>query len=216
MRRFSLLLAALLAPLLAGRASAEPPRMAVFDFSLIDTSPAAPSEAELARLHRLNDALRTALSGRFAVVDAASLQSRLAVTSIRGCNGCELDLARQLGAEQLAYGWVQKVSNLILNINLVVEDVATGRPLRAESVDIRGNTDESRDPRPALSAERAYVPRPMKISRRAAVQAPYCGAWCTPAPASEWPGLTVLCVPPRWPRFSAVIGTPPPLRTAPV
>jgi len=38
---------------------------------------------------------------------------------------------------------VQKVSNLILNVNLVVEDVATGKTLRADSVDIRGNTDES-------------------------------------------------------------------------
>jgi hypothetical protein len=143
MHRFSLLLAALLAPLLIAPALAEPVRMAVFDFSLIDTSPAPPTETELARLHGLSDALRTALSARFTVVDAAPLQSKLSVTSIRGCNGCELDLARQLGAQQLAYGWVQKVSNLILNINLIVEDVATGRQLRAESVDIRGNTDES-------------------------------------------------------------------------
>jgi hypothetical protein len=34
-------------------------------------------------------------------------------------------------------GTVQKVSNLILNINVYMEDVQTG------SVDIRGNTDES-------------------------------------------------------------------------
>lgn len=139
MRRLVLLLAALH----AAPAAAEPVRMAVFDFSLIDTSPAPPSDAELARLQRLSDALRAALSRRFTVVDAATLQSKLAVVSIRGCNGCELDLARQLGAAQLAYGWVQKVSNLILNINLVVEDAATGQQLRAESVDIRGNTDES-------------------------------------------------------------------------
>ena len=38
---------------------------------------------------------------------------------------------------------MQKVSNLILNVNLVVEEASTGRTLRAESVDIRGNTDES-------------------------------------------------------------------------
>ena len=38
---------------------------------------------------------------------------------------------------------MQKVSNLILNVNLVIEDAATGRPLRAGSVDIRGNTDKS-------------------------------------------------------------------------
>jgi hypothetical protein len=38
---------------------------------------------------------------------------------------------------------VQKVSNLILNINLYTEDVQTGRIEFAHSVDIRGNTDES-------------------------------------------------------------------------
>ena len=54
-----------------------------------------------------------------------------------------LDLARSLGAQQLAFGWVQKVSNLILNVNLVIEDAGTGQVLHAESVDIRGNTDES-------------------------------------------------------------------------
>ena len=39
--------------------------------------------------------------------------------------------------------WVQKVSNLILNLNLRVEDVASGRMLFQRSVDIRGNTDLS-------------------------------------------------------------------------
>jgi len=65
------------------------------------------------------------------------------VASIRGCNGCELEMARKAGAQLAAYGWVQKVSNLILNVNLVIEDVSTGQKLRADSVDIRGNTDES-------------------------------------------------------------------------
>ncbi len=43
----------------------------------------------------------------------------------------------------MTYGWVQKVSNLILNINLVIEDAQTGKVLRADSVDIRSNTDNS-------------------------------------------------------------------------
>jgi len=124
-------------------AAAEPVRMAVFDFSLIDTSPAPPTADEMARLHRLGDQLRAALAGHYAVLDAAPMQAKLDVTSIRGCNGCELDVAQTLGAQQVAYGWVQKVSNLILNINLVVEDAATGKRLRADSVDVRSNTDES-------------------------------------------------------------------------
>jgi hypothetical protein len=55
----------------------------------------------------------------------------------------ERDLAEKTGAEWAAWGTVQKVSNLILNINLYMEDVQTGRIEFAHSVDIRGNTDES-------------------------------------------------------------------------
>lgn len=38
---------------------------------------------------------------------------------------------------------MQKVSNLILNLNLRVEEVASGKTLFQRSVDIRGNTDLS-------------------------------------------------------------------------
>ena len=58
-------------------------------------------------------------------------------------NGCEAAIARRLGAEVAITGTVQKVSNLILNINLYVRDVATEKRTRTMSVDIRGNTDES-------------------------------------------------------------------------
>jgi hypothetical protein len=59
------------------------------------------------------------------------------------CNGCDVDLAREVGASISVTGWVQKVSNLILNINVVARDVKTGKTIGAGSVDIRGNTDES-------------------------------------------------------------------------
>ena len=120
------------------------PELALFDFSMTNTSPAATTPEEMARLQRLDQQLRDGLRGHFILVDVAPVRDKLArVDSIRGCNGCELDMAKQLGAQQVAYGWVQKVSNLILNVNVVVEDAATGQALRAESVDIRGNTDES-------------------------------------------------------------------------
>ena len=45
-------------------------------------------------------------------------------------------------AERVARCWVQKVSNLILNINIEVS-TAQDEVLYASSVDIRGNTDES-------------------------------------------------------------------------
>jgi hypothetical protein len=90
--------------------------------------------------------LRDALSrsGRYRVVDLAPVQAALdRVPAVRDCNGCELPLARQAGADRAAVAWVQKVSNLILNINLEIEDATTGARIRAGSVDIRCNTDES-------------------------------------------------------------------------
>ncbi len=137
-------LVAVAAPVASPAAAQALPELAVFDFSLTNTSPAATTPEEIARLQRLDQQLRDGLRGHFTLVDVAPVRDKLMrVDSIRGCNGCELDLARQLGAQQVAYGWVQKVSNLILNVNLVVEDAATGKTLRADSVDIRGNTDES-------------------------------------------------------------------------
>jgi hypothetical protein len=48
-----------------------------------------------------------------------------------------------VGANWAAWGTVQKVSNLILNINVYMEDAESGTMKFARSVDIRGNTDES-------------------------------------------------------------------------
>ena len=132
--------------LLTGAARAEPARLALFDFELINTSPAPSTPAELERLRMLDGELKSLLGapGRYQVIDDAAQRAAIARgPSIRGCNGCELDAAQQAGATVAAYGWVQKVSNLILNVNVVIEDAVTGRRIKADSVDIRGNTDES-------------------------------------------------------------------------
>jgi len=126
--------------------AAGPPRIAVFDFELMNTSPAPSTAEELARTRRLGEQLRAALqnSGKYQVVDIGPVRAEAEKNgSLRNCNGCELPLARRVGAALVAYGWVQKVSNLILNINLVIEDVAAEKTVKAGSVDIRGNTDES-------------------------------------------------------------------------
>ena len=47
-----------------------------------------------------------------------------------------------MGGPALLHGWGQKVSNLILNINVYMEDAESGKMKFARSVDI-GNTDES-------------------------------------------------------------------------
>ena len=123
-------------------------RIALFDFELINTSLEATRPDEDARLAMISALLREEFAARedfdFEVLDTTPLAQEVAkIGSLHGCNGCELQLAQRIGARFAALGWVQKVSNLILNINLQVREVATGRLIQAGTVDIRGNTDES-------------------------------------------------------------------------
>jgi Protein of unknown function (DUF2380) len=128
---------------------AEPLRAAVFDFTFYDTSlqgeTSGPRTDEQARLQHLNPQLRTLLaqSGRYEPVDMSSVETEAHAANLYDCGECQITMARKVGAQVAVAGLVQKVSNLILNMNVVIRDVATGRVLRAQSVDIRGNTDET-------------------------------------------------------------------------
>jgi len=127
--------------------AADRPRIAFFGFSLINTSLEPTTREEENRLRMLDDLLREKLvaSGKFTIADISSeLEKEIARgADIRDCNGCERDYAKRAGADWAAWGTVQKVSNLILNINLYMEDERTGKLAFVRSVDIRGNTDES-------------------------------------------------------------------------
>ena len=94
---------------------------------------------------RAGDQVRKALadSGRFTVLDIAPVNVAAHGSNLQACGGCEVALARQLGADLVITGTVQKVSNLILNINFYLHDVHTGQLVTAMSADMRGNTDES-------------------------------------------------------------------------
>ncbi len=134
--------------LLSGAAHAAT-KVAVFEFELLDTSEEAdirgPKPAEAARLTLITDEMRRKLSAAgYDVLDLAPEKALIEeATPFRNCNSCELPIARKLGADIEVIGLVQKVSNLILNINFQVRDVATGKVLRAGSADIRSNTDDS-------------------------------------------------------------------------
>jgi hypothetical protein len=119
MGEFAFLIAVMLVG--AAPARADPPKVAVFDFELFDTSLQGETDGPRADEHdRLQ---RTAEQ--------------------QACGGCDVQYARQLGADLSVTGLVQKVSNLILNMNIYVRDVHTGQIVTAMSADLRGNTDES-------------------------------------------------------------------------
>jgi hypothetical protein len=59
------------------------------------------------------------------------------------CSGCEIDYGEELGVPIIMWGTVQKVSNLILNLNIYMADVNGRKMTFVKSVDMRGNTDET-------------------------------------------------------------------------
>ena len=122
----------------------------LLDFELIDgTLDRASDEAQRARLKTISDALRDEFIARrfYTVLDNKPAQALIADLESRfklyDCNGCDTDIGKALGADRTLTGWVQKVSNLILNINIQIRDVQSGLIVLTRSVDIRGNTDVS-------------------------------------------------------------------------
>ena len=142
-------LALLALPGLSPARGADPPKLAVFDFEMIDSSLQGqmdgPRADERDRLLRVGDQLRKELgeSGKFRIIDIAPVNAAAHRSNLQACGGCDVKLAQQLDADLEITGVVQKVSNLILNINVFLRDVRTGRLVAAASVDMRGNTDES-------------------------------------------------------------------------
>jgi Protein of unknown function (DUF2380) len=133
----------------ASPAAAQPPKAAVFDFELFDTSlqgeMKGPQADEQRRLNDVTEQLRKALteSGKFAVMDISPVNAAAHASNLQSCGGCDVEYARELGADVAITGVVQKVSALILNMNIYLRDAHTGATIAGMSADFRGNTDES-------------------------------------------------------------------------
>nr|WP_243849306.1 DUF3280 domain-containing protein [Paraburkholderia rhizosphaerae] len=127
--------------------------IAMMDCTLLDDNAAyndaATAQQDAARVRVVSDELRSQLNKRalYRVADNGPADSMItglrATQNLNACNGCELEIGRKLNVDRVGVCWVQKISNLILNINLRVEDVATGKMVFQRSVDMRGNTDRS-------------------------------------------------------------------------
>jgi Protein of unknown function (DUF2380) len=143
------LAAVLLALMIATPARADTPKLAVFDFELLDTSlqgeVSGPRKDEQERLMRAGDQLRKELaeSGKFQLLDIAPVNAAAHGSNLQACGGCDVRFGEQLGADLVLIGVVQKVSNLILIMNIYIRDVHTGHLVAAVNADMRGNTDES-------------------------------------------------------------------------
>ncbi|MEL7000703.1 MAG: DUF3280 domain-containing protein [Pseudomonadota bacterium] len=124
-------------------------KIAFFGISFIDTSTEGAyngiREDETARLAMLEGYVRDQFTERgFTLLPLDTVETEInRVASVADCNFCDVIMARKLEADYSMVGEVQKVSNLILAMNLVVRDAAEGQHVRGISVDIRGNNDKS-------------------------------------------------------------------------
>jgi Protein of unknown function (DUF2380) len=105
------------------------------------------TDAERARLALIKSLFKAKLeaSGRykFVSIPAQAAAKIAAGPEVGACGGCEFAYGKEFGADTVAWIVVQKVSDLILNINVYMADVAAKKMAFVHSVDIRGNTDES-------------------------------------------------------------------------
>jgi hypothetical protein len=133
---------------LPGNALAET-KVAVFAFELLDTSldgeMLGANKDEQARLESMAPRTAAFLKDKkgYAPVDLSTVAEAAGHANLQNCGDCDIKMAKAAGAELSVTGTVQKVSNLILNVNVYVRDVATGKLVAAGSADIRSNTDDS-------------------------------------------------------------------------
>ena len=123
-------------------------KLAIFNFQLANLAQLPPTDADTARLPHLSEMFRDLLqkSGKYQIVSTDPVKADVAKSpELRNCNGCAVAFAKKVGADVAVTGEIQKVSNLILNINVYFKDVDGKTPEKAYSVDIRGDNDLSFD-----------------------------------------------------------------------
>src|ERR1700749_2427932 len=96
--------------------AADPLKLAVFDFEMIDSSLEGEKNGkrsdEQERLNKTGDQVRTELgeSGKFRIIDIAPVNAAAHQNNLQACGGCDAKLAGQLGVDLYITGTVQKVS----------------------------------------------------------------------------------------------------------
>ena len=143
MSRLIALLIVLLLPVFPAYAAT---RAAVFDIELQDTSgePNTPAQAE--RIRATTEALRNELeeTGKYEALDLSADRDRVAKLGYqRSCVTCFMDVARERGADVAVFGTVNKISTLILSMDIKVLSVETGKEVARGIADIRGDNDRA-------------------------------------------------------------------------
>lgn len=154
----AVLLCALLTALSTGlnAASESVPSIVVIDFALQDDmvpgpGRRAPGAEDLARrVDMLRDyfldAVRQSDKYRLLELDRESDEYKALLRShgrLFQCKQCIASYGRLVHSDYILHGWVQRVSNLIINFNVEILESKSGKVYDRASIDTRGNTDKS-------------------------------------------------------------------------
>jgi hypothetical protein len=143
-----LLIAAVLPALAADAEKAPPIKIAVFDFELEDVSPAASlpgaSADAAAAMDKVSSEARRMLSqsGRYSLVDVSKVDAKPVMEkSLRNCDGCEIGIALQLGAEQSFVGIVRRATMTDYYVMIQISDCRTGKVVNQQVANFAGGED---------------------------------------------------------------------------
>lgn len=123
-------------------------RLVVLDFELTGDAGGQRFTAEHPqRLKMIGAKLREELERNhlYDVIDDSAALSLLAEMNaqqnLHHCNGCELDLAKQLQADYILLPSVFRMSYLVLTLHVEIKDTSTGRIVMKKALDFRGDND---------------------------------------------------------------------------
>jgi hypothetical protein len=126
------------------------PKVAIFPFDIRDVEIegdllAQPKDYDVRRMKLVADELKTLMEkdGTYEVVDLAPLAAEVEEKfPFSKCDGCEAELGKKAGADLAVTGYVDKLSDALISLQLFARDTATGEVKKTMSAEIRGNTDE--------------------------------------------------------------------------
>ena len=132
------------APLAGASGPSPTPKLAVFDFELLDVSGGAlliPESAEdLEQLRLATEEARRLISqsGRYALVDISAADAEeVKAHKLSDCDGCDAAVAAKLGADQSLVGIVTRVSRTDYAVTYKLRDAHSGKLIGVEQTDLR-------------------------------------------------------------------------------
>ena len=121
-----------------------PIRIAVFDFELNDKSAGGGIiEQDALDQENLKNASQEARrlleqSGRYALIDTSGASDQLrSLGGIQNCNQCNVDIAKELDADQSMVGVIGRINRTEYTLQIVIRDTASGEVVASEFTGLR-------------------------------------------------------------------------------